>query len=238
MNKTTKIIVIAVLALAVGNVAYAKSLTVGSTGSDVVSLQTFLIDNGYTIPLIESGVANKGYFGEQTSNAVKMYQEDNEIEPTGVIDSSSYAKKNILGAVVGPDTNFRTFFNAGYTAGGNLATSSTATTYRTDAKDFNRTPTVVQWTPNVNTTVSISGTSTFAYIPKVGDVANIYILNASTTAGSSITFAAADSGVDMQFAEATGGELVLNGLDWAKVTLIRKSLNQVTFIFDEMTEAD
>jgi hypothetical protein len=44
-------------------------------------------------------------------------------------------------------------------------------------------------------------------------------------------------------AEATGGDLVLSGLDWAKITLIRNSTtlnatSKVTAIFDEMTEAD
>lgn len=109
MNKITKTILIIAGVLVFAGVAEAKLLTVGSTGSDVVKLQTFLIDNGYTIPLIEKGVASKGYFGEQTENAVKMYQEDNETYPTGSIDSSAYGIKTNpikLGAVAGPDSYF------------------------------------------------------------------------------------------------------------------------------------
>lgn len=142
------------------------------------------------------------------------------------------------GSGSGQDSYARQFFREGLTQGGYAATSSTATAFTTTATEFGKQPVVIAWTPNVNTTLSISATSTFAYVPSVGDVAQVYFLNASTTAGSSITFAAAGTGTDMQFAEATGGDLVLNGLDWAKVTLIRKSLHQVTFIFDEMTEAD
>lgn len=138
----------------------------------------------------------------------------------------------------GPDVNFRTYFNEGFAQGGKVATTSTASTYTTATKDFAGTPSVIAWTPNINTTVSISGTSTLGYVPHVGDVANVYFLNASTTAGSSVTFSAVDAGVDLQFAEATGGDLVLNGLDWAKLTLIRQSATKVTVIFDEMTEAD
>jgi hypothetical protein len=144
---------------------------------------------------------------------------------------------NILGAVSGPFVFYRTFFNSGLTVGGRVATTSTATTYTTNARDFNDTPTVVQWTPNINTTVSISATSTFGYIPKVGDVANIYLRNASSTPTSSITLAAVDSGVDLQTNES-GGDLVLNGLDWVKLTLIRTATNTVTVIFDEFIEAD
>lgn len=156
----------------------------------------------------------------------------------GVLYFSRGTSSPTVGAVAGTDFYSRLNFAKGFSSGGKIATSSTATTYTTNATDFNGTPTVIAWTPNINTTVSLSGTSTLQYVPNVGDVANVYFLNASTTAASSVTFAAVDSGVDLQFAEATGGDLVLNGLDWAKLTFIRQSANKVTVIFDEMTEAD
>lgn len=143
-----------------------------------------------------------------------------------------------VGAATGPDVPYRTFFASGLTSGGRVATTSTATTYTTDVKDFAGTPSTILWTPNINTTVSLSSTSTFPYVPRVGDVANVYLLNASSTAGSSITFAAKDANLDLQFAEATGGDLVLNGLDWTKLTIIRQTALKVSIIFDEMTEAD
>jgi len=132
-------------------------------------------------------------------------------------------------------------FNNAIIGGYVLATSSTAATYTITAQELSKAPTVISWTPNVNLTISLSATSTRSYVPNVGDTATLYFRNASTTAASAITFAAADAGVDLQFAEATGGDLVLNGLDWEKVTLIRNALNgasQVTVILDEMTEAD
>lgn len=139
----------------------------------------------------------------------------------------------------GSEFGSRVFFKEGATVGGTvMATSSTATTYTITAADLNKAPQVISWTPNVNTTLSISASSTRAYVPNVGDTAEVYFRNASSTAAASITFAAADAGVDMQFTEATGGDLVLIGLDWAKVTLIRTSTHLVTVIFDEMTEAD
>lgn len=151
-------------------------------------------------------------------------------EPVAVTPPSGAAGNDFGGRIVARD---------GITVGGIvMSTSSTAGTYTPTALELSRTPQVILWTPNVNTTLSISGTSTRAYVPNVGDTAEIYIRNASTTAAASITFAAADAGVDMQFAEATGGDLVLVGLDWAKVTLIRTSTHLTTVIFDEMTEAD
>lgn len=143
-----------------------------------------------------------------------------------------------VGAASGTEFSNRISLNGGFSAGGAVATTTTAATHTTAAIDFRAAPTVYSWLPNVNTTVSISGTSTQSLIPNVGDVAELYFRNASSTAGATITFAAVDTGVDMQFAEATGGDLVLNGLDWAKVTFIKTSANLVTVIFDEMTEAD
>lgn len=53
---------------------FSSNLTVGSTGSEVVALQNWLINNGYGIPSIQSGAATPGYFGAQTKSAVAAYQ--------------------------------------------------------------------------------------------------------------------------------------------------------------------
>lgn len=135
----------------------------------------------------------------------------------------------------------REFFAQGATLGGMVSTTTAISTYTSQAENFTQLPTVISWLPNVNLTYSIGSTSTLPLIPNVGDTATVYFRNASTTAASTVTFAAADTSVDMQFTEATGGDLVLNGLDWAKLTFIRNSTSgtsQVTVIFDEMTEAD
>lgn len=143
-----------------------------------------------------------------------------------------------VGVTSGTDYTERQYFKAGATEGGVMSTTSTATTYTIAARDLNGAPSVILWNPSQNTTLSLGATSTRAYVPNVGDVANVYLLNASTTAASSITFAAVDANSDLQFTEATGGDLVLNGLDWVKMTIIRQTGYKVTFILDEMTEAD
>jgi hypothetical protein len=53
---------------------YNNDLTLGSSGADVTQLQTWLMNNGYSIPSVSSGMANKGYFGTQTRAALISYQ--------------------------------------------------------------------------------------------------------------------------------------------------------------------
>ena len=64
---------------------FSSNLTVGSTGPDVVALQTWLITSGYQIPAITSGAASKGYFGSQTQAAVKLFQAAKGVPNTGFV---------------------------------------------------------------------------------------------------------------------------------------------------------
>ncbi|MCL5782286.1 MAG: peptidoglycan-binding protein, partial [Patescibacteria group bacterium] len=89
MKRILSVAGVAVLALALvaGAQAYSfqTNLTVGSTGADVVQLQTVLMSMGYDIPAISSGAAAKGYFGSQTTAAVKQYQAAHGIPNTGFV---------------------------------------------------------------------------------------------------------------------------------------------------------
>lgn len=53
---------------------FSVNLKIGSTGADVVALQTWLIANGYDIPAITQDHAAKGYYGPSTAGAVASYQ--------------------------------------------------------------------------------------------------------------------------------------------------------------------
>lgn len=66
--------VLAVSFVSAQNFTFNNDLSVGTTGSDVVQLQTWLISNGFDIPAISSGAASKGFFGSQTKAAVAAYQ--------------------------------------------------------------------------------------------------------------------------------------------------------------------
>ncbi len=63
--------------------SFSSNLKVGDRGDMVSELQTFLITHGFSIPLIESGIAAKGYFGLQTKNAVIAYQKSVGLPSTG-----------------------------------------------------------------------------------------------------------------------------------------------------------
>ena len=56
-----------------------RNLARGSSGNDVVQLQSFLADRGYF-----AGPAT-GYFGPLTANAIKIFQSRNSIPPIGIV---------------------------------------------------------------------------------------------------------------------------------------------------------
>lgn len=86
---------VAVLALTsiVAAQTFSTNLTVGSTGADVVALQTALMNAGFNIPAITAGTA-KGYFGSQTQAAVKLYQASKGIPNTGFVGPLTRAALN------------------------------------------------------------------------------------------------------------------------------------------------
>ncbi|MDE1975459.1 MAG: peptidoglycan-binding protein [Patescibacteria group bacterium] len=116
-----------VAAIAMTAVAFAQSysfntnLTIGSTGSDVVALQTALIAAGYDIPAISSGAAAKGYFGSQTQTAVKAYQSAHSIPNTGFVGPLTRAALNSGSSMSSSSSSTTTAVNcpAGYTCTAN-----------------------------------------------------------------------------------------------------------------------
>ena len=54
--------------------SFNNDLTLGSSGPDVVQLQTWLMNNGYNIPSLASSTVQPGYFGSQTQSALMLYQ--------------------------------------------------------------------------------------------------------------------------------------------------------------------
>jgi peptidoglycan hydrolase-like protein with peptidoglycan-binding domain len=65
--------------------SFSKDLQVGNTGGDVSSLQSFLIEKGFTIPSIASGAVPKGIFGRETKAAVQAFQGAHKLPRTGFV---------------------------------------------------------------------------------------------------------------------------------------------------------
>lgn len=89
MNKLITSFVLVLLIMASGfavvqaqNYSFNNDLTLGSSGQDVVNLQTWLITNGFDIPALADGVS-KGYFGSQTQAAVAAYQQSRGLPAYG-----------------------------------------------------------------------------------------------------------------------------------------------------------
>jgi len=81
---------------------YNTNLTIGSTGTDVSALQTYLVNNGYLVMPV--GVS-KGYFGPLTRAAVAAWQAANGITPAvGYFGPISRAKINALVGTTVPGT--------------------------------------------------------------------------------------------------------------------------------------
>lgn len=99
------LIVVAIIAISGAPIANAAYLTVGSRGGEVVDLQVELIEAGFDIPAISSGLASPGYFGSQTRNAVSEYQRSKGLSVTGSVSGSLKDENQSvkLGAVSGPD---------------------------------------------------------------------------------------------------------------------------------------
>lgn len=68
---------------------FFRSLSIGDRGTDVVELQTLLVEKGLLV--IPIGVS-KGYFGPLTQSAVSRYQTSVGLSPTGIFDSATMAK--------------------------------------------------------------------------------------------------------------------------------------------------
>jgi len=97
------------------NYSIMPSLTMGSTGPEVVKLQEMLIAKGNLV--LPAGV-NKGYFGTLTKNALAAFQVANGISPAvGYYGSATAAKVNAMamGGTTGGNTSGNT---SGSLAGG------------------------------------------------------------------------------------------------------------------------
>jgi len=130
---------------------FSTNLTVGSTGADVVALQSWLIANGYNIPAIASGAASKGYFGSQTQSAVEQYQAAVGLPSTGFVGPLTRGKLNGTAATAMTTT---TTCPAGFTCTPVAGTTVAATTATTVAAPVGIT------TPGVPGTIAVSLWST------------------------------------------------------------------------------
>jgi hypothetical protein len=149
-----------------------------------------------------------GYYGP----APKVVVEGDYIEA---------ANMDALGAVASPEVYNRMYFHAGFQSGGTAyATTSTATAYTLTNTELGGDITYVEWTANMNTTLTTPASTTMPWLGnKPGDMRTYTIYAASSSPASTITLAAG-TGVDLQ--EDEGETVIINGLEVARLTFLRK----------------
>ena len=106
----------------VSGVGFTTDMGLGSSGSQVVSLQQFLISKGFLV--IPPGVST-GYYGNLTALGVKKFQTTYAILSTGFVGPITRVKLNSLrgpsSILSGPSTTSRLVTNT--TTGGGISSS-------------------------------------------------------------------------------------------------------------------
>jgi len=145
--------------------------------------------------------------------------------------------EGMLGANPGPIKTERQYFYAGYQSGGErYATSTTAATYTLVNAEFNGNKTYIDWNTGIDTTLTTMASTSMDWLGHfAGDERSYWFRSATTTAATTITFAAG-TGVDLQHGDATGDDLVIDGNDLAKLTFIRKADDDVLLLMTKYTE--
>jgi hypothetical protein len=157
-----------------------------------------------------------GYYGE----APKVVVEGNYIEAQNSTE---------MGAMPSPDVYERMTFHQGFNTGGEyFATTSAIATYTIPPSELDDEAYWIQWTPNLNTTLTLPATTTAGFDNIVGKDAGatrtVYVYNASSTVAATMTFAAG-AGIDLQ--EDEGETVIVNGLEIARLTFLRKANSDV-----------
>ena len=119
MNKNNIALMIVVAIFAIFSVSSSvEAFVLGDRGQEVKDLQITLLEAGFDIPLLSSGVADFGYFGVQTQAALRAYE----------------SKGVKLGAVAGPDLYFPYFgvngFNVWYYSSDMKPAASTTCSFK------------------------------------------------------------------------------------------------------------
>jgi hypothetical protein len=155
----------------------------------------------------------------------------------GVGQDGKDGRDGSLGASPGPDHTETQYFLNNFTVGdGSVATTSDAATYTLTAREMDIDAPYVSWTANVNTTLTTMASTSAPFSGmRTGEMFEQIWYNASTTAAATITFAAG-TGVDLQ--EDEGGTVIVNGLETARLTYIKKADTDIALIVEPYQVGD
>lgn len=217
MTIKSKVLSLVVIMIAIfGIIGTADAYYIGQTGGEVADLQITLLEAGYDIPALSSGVAQPGYFGVQTQRALAKYEA---------------SKPRTFGALSSPTVYEPVELNGGSKFGSVNSTSTPASMTLRLSDVMNYDTVIVRPTgAAASKTLTFFASSTAAnWLPKAGDTQRTCFLNATTSAAATIVFAAG-AGIDLQ---ATSTNLTVQADNSTCFTFIRKAqIAGVTNSFD------
>lgn len=120
--------------------------------------------------------------------------------------------------------SFHKYFRANATIGGNSLSTTTGVTlssFTLSRNELGEDTKIIRINPSVNLALAIGATTTGALVPNIGDTAVVYLKNASSTVASTLTLSAVDASLGLNPSEVTGSDLVLSGLNWARLDIMR-----------------
>lgn len=146
-----------------------------------------------------------------------------------------------VGAQVGPEHFETQVFYENVVIGGlnNYHSTTSAAglgSFTLTAVEVDKRDSFVSWLPNNNITLTTMASTSAPFLGmKPGESFEQLWYNASTTAAATITFAAG-TGVDLQ--EDEGGTVIINGLETARVTFLKKADTDVAVIVEPYQVGD
>lgn len=133
-----------------------SNLYIGSTGSSVSNLQTWLITNGFDIRNISLGLTAKGYYGTQTAGAVAKYLASSKYQNCAASQTSTTVNTNSSAPQIS--------YIQGYGQGQNIVAPSL------NARIYGN-----NFTINSNVTVFINGSAVTGQVISNGTQVNLQI---------------------------------------------------------------
>lgn len=142
-----------------------------------------------------------------------------------------------VGVAAGPEKTGTQYFRAGFTVGNSaFATSSTASAYTLTSEEVDADVPFVSWNAGANISVTLPASTSAPFVGlRAGESFEQLWYNATSSTATTITFAAG-TGVDLQ--EDEGGTVVVNGLEAARVTYVKKEDGDVLAIVEPYQVGD
>lgn len=139
-----------------------------------------------------------------------------------------------VGASPGPDVYVRQIFHAGYQYGSDVfATSTTESTFTITNTEFGKDIGYLEVNVGLDTTWTTMASSSPIFDAILGHTAGdtrVYVVySATTTTATTLTWAGG-TGVDLQ--EDEGETVIQNGLEYARITFIRKLNTDIAMIVE------